>query len=101
METCLVFPRLICKSQWGVGVPAFSGHRFKKSIYTKMPICKFSRGRICVAKNNGEQRENKRARGTCVSAEISGAARNLTGSPQPIWEMGAVSKLVLWVGPVL
>ena len=29
METCLVFPRLICKSQWGVGVPAFSGHRFK------------------------------------------------------------------------
>ena len=70
-------------------------------IGDKMPICKFSRGRICVAKNNGEQRENKRSRGTWVSAEISGAARNLTGSPQPIWEMGAVSNLVLWVGPVL
>ena len=33
MKTCLVFPRLICKSQWGgggFGVPAFSGHPFKK-----------------------------------------------------------------------
>ena len=101
METCLVFPRLICKSQWGVGVPAFSGHRFKKSIYTKMPICKFSRGGICVAKNNGEQRENKRGRGTCVSAEISGAAKILWSSPQPTLLPVRVSRLAVAVGFLL
>jgi len=33
LETCLVFPRLICRSQLGVELPMCSGHPFKKLVY--------------------------------------------------------------------
>ena len=32
VETCLVFPRLICKSNLGAGVPEFSGHPIKHTV---------------------------------------------------------------------
>ena len=37
----------------GVGVPAFSGHPFKKSLYTKMPMCKVSHAEFRMAQTIG------------------------------------------------
>ena len=45
----------------------------------------------------GEQKELRDK----VAAVISGAARILPGSPQPVRRMGAFSNVVAWVGPVL
>ena len=38
VETSLVFPRLICRSQMGVGLPAFSGHSFNFSIIPSLVV---------------------------------------------------------------
>ena len=75
METCLVFPRLICKSQWGVGVPAFSGHRFKKLLHIlRCQHANFPAAESAWRKQWGTKGEQGEAR-KCVSAVISGAAK--------------------------
>ena len=100
METCLVFPRLICKSQWGVGVPAFSGHCFKNLYILRCLYANFPAPQSAWQKQLETKGEQKELRDK-VAAVISGAARILPGSPQPVRRMGAFSNVVAWVGPVL